>query len=148
MASQITGYMLHVYLFNYLTKRQWPVLLDFSVGNPLVTGEFLSQWTINEDMRTKSWWLSSHCVIIHKSSKICTIIWWYINNDKRWHQKKTAPFCVRTTSTSLRLMGNIHPNSHSQSLSEMLWPIISVNIHRYINWNTTIWALKCGVILT
>ena len=36
-------------------KSQWSVLLAFSLGNPLVTGEFHSQWTINEDMRTKSW---------------------------------------------------------------------------------------------
>ena len=36
-------------------KSQWSVLLAFSVGNPLVTGEFLSQLTINEDIRTTSW---------------------------------------------------------------------------------------------
>ena len=56
-------------------KSQWSVLLAFSVGNPLVTGEFFSQWTINKDIRTKSWWLSSQCVIIHKSSKRCTNIY-------------------------------------------------------------------------
>ena len=89
----------------------------------------------------------ARCVIIHKSSKRCTNILWQWNSDKRWHQKQWAPLGVRTTATSLRMMGNIHPSPHSQSQSEMLWRITSDNIHRYINLNTAIRA-KYSVTLT
>ena len=52
-----------------------------------------------------------------------------------------------TTATSLRMMENIYLSPHSKSQSEMLWPITSANIHRYINLNTAIRAKYC-VILT
>ena len=68
------------------------MLLASSVRNPLVTGEFPSQWTFKEDIREKSWRLSSQCVMIYKSSKRYTNIWWHWNNDKRWHQKKRPHF--------------------------------------------------------
>ena len=97
------------------------MLLAFSVGNPLVTGEFFSQWTINKDIRTKSWWLSSQCVIIHKSSKRCTNILCHRNNDKRRHQKNTY----------LRIMENIHPNHNPLSKSLMLWSNTNANFRYY-----------------
>ena len=102
-------------------KSQWSVLLAFSVGNPLVTGEFFSQWTINKDIRTKSWWLSSQCVIIHKSSKRCTNILCHRNNDKRRHQKNTY----------LCILENIHPNHNPLSKSLMLWSNTNANFRYY-----------------
>ena len=91
------------------------------MGNPLVTGEFFSQWTINKDIRTKSWWLSSQCVIIHKSSKRCTNILCHRNSDKRRHQKNTY----------LRIMENIHPNHNPLSKSLMLWSNTNANFRYY-----------------
>ena len=125
--SQITGYQRVCSIIQQQT--QWSTY-------PLVTGWFPSQRAVKEvrqniictnqlnqcqcskssdvifhpgDIRSKSsGWLSG------TSSKRCINILWHWDGNKRWHQKNTTPLSVRIMATSLRIMGNINPNPHSQ----------------------------------